>query len=79
MLSCSDGTFLYREDGGITMIWSSFSNGRYVVLRSRSDTLLGKWEHIGSQFDLDGGHVMIFERLDGERRDILYGISRVSP
>ena len=63
----TDGPFLYREDGGITMIWSSFSNGRYVVLKSRSDTLLGKWEHIGSQFDFDGGHAMIFERLDGER------------
>lgn len=63
----TDGPFLYREEGRITMIWSSISNGRYVVLKSRSDTLLGKWEHIGSQFDFDGGHAMIFERLDGER------------
>jgi len=63
----TDGPFLYREDGKITMIWSSFSNGRYVVLKSRSEALLGKWEHMGSQFDFDGGHAMIFDRLDGKR------------
>ncbi len=63
----TDGPYLFREDEKITMIWSSFSRGRYLVLKSKSDTLLGKWEHLGSQFDFDGGHAMIFERLDGKR------------
>jgi GH43 family beta-xylosidase len=63
----TDGPFLFYEDGGITMIWSSFSQGRYLVLKSRCDTLFGNWKHLGSQFDFDGGHAMIFERLDGKR------------
>lgn len=68
----TDGPFLFYENGRITMIWSSFSHGRYLVLRSTSDTLLGKWEHHGSQFDFDGGHAMIFERLDGKRMIALH-------
>lgn len=63
----TDGPYLFREDEKITMIWSSFSRGRYLVLKSKCDTLFGKWEHLGSQFDFDGGHAMIFERLDGKR------------
>ncbi len=63
----TDGPFLYREDGKIMMIWSSFSDGKYAVLRSHCDSLLGKWEHDGCHFDFDGGHAMIFNCLGGKR------------
>ena len=63
----TDGPFLFREDGKLRMIWSSFYNGRYLVLEAESPALRGPWKHFGSRFDFDGGHAMLFCRLDGER------------
>lgn len=63
----TDGPFFYKEDGKLNMIWSSFLDGRYVVLKAQSDSIKGKWSHLGSQLDFDGGHAMLFETLDGER------------
>ena len=63
----TDGPFLFSEEGKLKMIWSSFLQGRYLVLEAESDGLCGKWEHKGSRYDFDGGHAMIFERLDGTR------------
>lgn len=63
----TDGPFLYREDGKIKMIWSSFERGRYLVIGAYADTLLGEWTHTPSVFDFNGGHAMIFENLEGER------------
>lgn len=63
----TDGPFLYREDGKLKMLWSSFYNGRYLVLDAWSDSLNGKWQHEGSRFDFDGGHAMLFEKLDGTK------------
>lgn len=63
----TDGPFLYTEDGRLKMMWSSFYKGRYLVLEAWSDSLNGEWHHGGSRFDFDGGHAMLFTRLDGER------------
>lgn len=63
----TDGPFIYRENGKLNMIWSSFTNGRYQVLIAQSDSLLGKWAHEDGRFEFDGGHAMLFETLDGER------------
>ena len=63
----TDGPFLYRENGKLCMTWSSFYEGRYLVLQSESDCLRGKWIHGGSPFSFDGGHAMVFNRLDGRR------------
>lgn len=63
----TDGPFLYRENDKLNMIWSSFYNGRYLVLRAWSETLHGEWQHERSIFDFDGGHAMLFHRLSGER------------
>ena len=61
----TDGPFLYNDDGKIKMMWSSFYKGRYLVLDAWSDSLNGNWKHGGSRFDFDGGHAMIFTKLDG--------------
>ncbi len=68
----TDGPFLYREDGKVKMIWSSFYEGRYVILEAESDSLRGKWIHKGSKFDFDGGHAMIFTSLQGNRMIALH-------
>ena len=64
----TDGPFLYREDGRLKMIWSSFCNGRYVILEAESDSIRGEWRHLGSKYDFDGGHAMLFYTLEGERK-----------
>ena len=63
----TDGPFVYEEDGKLKMLWSSFYQGRYLVLEAWSDSLRGEWHHGGSRFSFDGGHAMLFNRLDGER------------
>jgi hypothetical protein len=63
----TDGPFMYRENGMLKMLWSSFYKGRYLVLDAWSDSLGGAWQHGGSRFDFDGGHAMLFEKLDGEK------------
>ena len=63
----TDGPFFYRENGKINMIWSSHGLGRYLVLEAESDSLRGPWKQKGSKYDMDGGHAMLFERLDGKR------------
>ena len=63
----TDGPFLYCEDGKTKMLWSSFYMGRYLVLDAWSDSLNGKWKHEDGRFDFDGGHAMMFEKLDGTK------------
>lgn len=63
----TDGPFLFRENGKLKMIWSSFSDGKYSVLEATADCLRGKWEHFKPRFDFDGGHAMIFETFDHKK------------
>ncbi len=63
----TDGPFLYRKEGKLRMIWSSFTKGRYAVLEAVSDSLLGEWKHLESRFEFDGGHAMLFNDLEGKR------------
>lgn len=74
----TDGPFLYREEGKLKMIWSSFSEGRYLVLEAESEsgTVAGPWIQKGSRFDFDGGHAMLFHRLDGQRMISLHAPNR---
>ena len=64
--------FLYKENGRITMIWSSFIHGDYSVLVAQADSIRGKWEHNAPKFDFDGGHSMIFETLEGQKKISLH-------
>lgn len=68
----TDGPFLYREGDKLKMIWSSFYEGRYLVIDAESDSIKGEWHHSGSRFDFDGGHAMIFNTLSGERMIALH-------
>ena len=63
----TDGPFLWKEDGKVKMIWSSFIRGRYVIIEAQSDSIKGKWKHFDSRFDFDGGHAMIFTTFEGQR------------
>lgn len=66
----TDGCFLYRtHTGKLLMIWSSFSDGNYAIGISESVTgsVKGPWKHQPKPlFKKDGGHGMIFKKLDGQ-------------
>ena len=68
----TDGPFMYREDGKLKMLWSSFAGEKYLVLTAESDSIHGKWTHLGSRYDFSGGHAMLFEDLDGNRKIALH-------
>ena len=69
----TDGPFIYREGDKLHMIWSSLTEGaRYAVLMAESDSLFGEWRQLGSHFDFDGGHAMVFNTLEGKRMIALH-------
>ena len=80
MGAITDGPFLYKENGKLCMIWSSkVKGGRYAVLlaESESGSVIGPWKHMGSRFDFDGGHAMIFHTLDGKRMMSLHSPNNI--
>lgn len=63
----TDGPFMYRSESGEQfMIWSSFIDGRYVVLpvKFAGGRLSTEFEHMPPLFKDDGGHGMIFRADD---------------
>ena len=66
----SDGPFLYKENGQLKMIWSSWSEGGYAVGEavSESGMVQGPWIHGEKPLHDDGGHGMIFETKEGQRK-----------
>ena len=73
----TDGPFMYKENGQLKMIWSSFADGRYQVFVAESDGgIRDKWTHKKGNFDFDGGHAMIFNDLEGKRMISLHSPNR---
>lgn len=71
--SVTDAPWLYRENGKLKMLWSSYvENHRYVVLEAEADSLRGPWSHRPPHFSFDGGHAMLFDDLEGKRRISLH-------
>ena len=72
----TDAPWLYRtKTGRLLMLWSSFGEGNYTVgiARSQSDRLAGPWEQVPEPlYARDGGHPMLFHRLDGQLMMILH-------
>ncbi len=66
-LYCVDGPFLFKENGKLKMIWSSFLDKKYHVFEATASSIRAPWTHQRGDFTLDGGHAMIFKRLDGVR------------
>ncbi|WP_461225453.1 glycoside hydrolase family 43 protein [Lacticaseibacillus suihuaensis] len=65
----TDGPFLVQRPQGLFMLWSSYGEGKYLLLAARSDTesVLGPWRQCPVPvFGQDGGHAMVFETLAGQ-------------
>ena len=74
----TDGPFLFTEGDKLKMIWSSFHQGRYLVLEAEADRVLGPWHHLPPRFDFDGGHAMLFHTLQGERMISLHSPNKAN-
>lgn len=70
----TDGPFLYRKkDGKLLMIWSTCDGGyKQCVAQSDNGSVCGKWSHLPTLFDDDGGHGMIFRDLKGNLKLTLH-------
>ena len=66
----TDGPFLFRTEAGtLLMLWSSLGERGYTMglARSQSGQVTGPWEQLDQPlWAEDGGHGMIFRRLDGQ-------------
>lgn len=65
----TDGPFIVKDEGALTMFWSSFSNGNYAegMAVSESGSVLGPWKQIAEPlFEKDGGHGMLFKTKEGK-------------
>ena len=70
----TDGPFLFRENGKLKMLWSSFAAGGYAlgIAESRTGKLAGPWTHqTAPVFDF-GGHGMLFDAFDQTRYLVLH-------
>lgn len=71
--SVTDAPWVYRDNGKLKMLWSSYTKGhRYVVLEAEAKSIYGPWSHKPPRFPFDGGHGMLFTTLEGERRISLH-------
>ncbi len=64
----TDGPYLFRDEHGLAMVWSSGGDGGYSVglARSASGRILGPWAHQRHPLvDSDGGHAMVFDGGEG--------------
>ena len=72
----TDAPWLYRtRTGHLLMLWSSFGEGNYTVgiATSRSGKLAGPWDQQPEPlYAKDGGHPMLFRRMDGQLMMILH-------
>lgn len=71
----TDGCFMYKKDGELYMLWSSFTERGYceAVAKSESGRLKGPW--VQSEKPLaskDEGHGMIFKDKQGNEKLILH-------
>ncbi len=66
----TDGPFLVKSEGELTMFWSSFRENAYAVgmAVSESGRLSGPWRHLKNLlFEKDGGHGMCFTDFNGKQ------------
>ena len=66
----TDGPFLYRSDknGKLYMIWSNVTSKHgytEILCESATGKIAGPWKNFRILFGKDGGHGMLFRKLDG--------------
>ncbi len=77
----TDGPFLYKDDGKLKMLWSTVGGERgYMLLSATSKGgLFDEWVQDTLIYDLDGGHGMVFETMEGERKILIHAPNGRNP
>lgn len=70
----TDGPYLYKDNNKLKMLWSTVgSNRSYLLLSATSKGgLTDEWVQDTLIYDKDGGHGMVFETLEGERKILIH-------
>ena len=70
----TDGPFLYKDNGKLKMLWSTVgSNKAYLLLGATSEGgISDKWVQDTLFYDKDGGHGLVFETQEGERKILIH-------
>ncbi len=71
----TDGPFLFKRDGELLMLWSSFGPSGYTTGLAKSTTgkVLGPWTQLEDPiFCVDGGHSSRFKTFDGRQMTVLH-------
>lgn len=65
----TDSPLLYKtKEGKYLLLWSTFADNGYAIAVASSDSLKGRYRHEKLLFDRDGGHAMLFDTFEGERK-----------
>lgn len=65
----AEGPYMYEENGKIVLLWSTCIKTGYSVIKSVSENgVFGEYKFEKVLFDKDGGHCMVFNDLQGERK-----------
>lgn len=70
----TDGPYLYKDNGNLKMLWSTVGgNKAYLLLSATSKGgLFDEWVQDALIYDRDGGHGMVFETIEGERKILIH-------
>ena len=63
----AEGPYLYEENGGVVLLWSTYTKTGYSVIKSVSKNgIYGEYVYEKKIFEKDGGHCMRFLSLKGK-------------
>lgn len=68
----AEGPWLYEENGKISLLWSTFTDTGYSVVKSVADDVAGEYSFDKFVFKDNGGHCMRFTSNDGKNYIILH-------
>lgn len=69
----AEGPYLYEEGGKIVLLWSTFTESGYSVIRNVSKNgVYGDYAFDKKLFEKDGGHCMRFTDLQGKSHIVLH-------
>ena len=75
----TDSPLIYKtKSGRYLLLWSTFGDNGYNIAVAASDSLTGKYRHEKLLFDGDGGHAMLFNTFEGEKK-ISFHLPNSSP
>ncbi|MBQ9115189.1 MAG: family 43 glycosylhydrolase [Clostridia bacterium] len=76
----TDGPYIYKDNIILKMLWSTFGIGKGYMLLSASSKggIVDEWVQDTLVYDKDGGHGMIFETFNGDKKILMHSPNGVT-